>query len=91
MKIKTAIIRNKSISVFTDNIFNAKYKGKEIYISSEHGFGKAIGKNQTRFCVNVIDIKTGMKDVDSYGDFSDIKEAIEYALNGSCIMPNCPE
>ena len=88
MKIKTAIIRSKSILANTDSIFNAKYKGKEIYISSEHGFGKAKHKNQTRLDVNVRDIKTGMKDVDSYADFSNIAEAIEYALTGSCIMPD---
>ena len=86
MKISYVIIQNKNISVNTENDFVATYKGKEIIISTNHGFGKPKYGHLKRYNIDVIDIKTGIKDVESYEDFHTMKDAIRYALKGACLI-----
>ena len=85
MKIAGCIIQKRQIIDNTLGLFNAKYKGKRIYISKNHGFGKPICPQLARFLIDVVDIKTGMYDVQAYQDFEHIDEAIEYALKGAML------
>lgn len=84
MRIAGCVIRN--IVEYTDNIFRATYKGKRIYISDDHGLGKAREKGLTRYFINVTDIKSGWDDVDAYEDCHDIRDAIRFALEGACLI-----
>jgi hypothetical protein len=86
MKISYAVIQNRNISVNTENNFIATYKGKEIIISTDHGFGKPKYDHLKRYNIDVIDIKTGMKDVESYEDFHNMNDAIRSALIGACLI-----
>jgi hypothetical protein len=86
MKISGAVIQNRNIKTSTEDVFDAKYKGKHIYITTDHGFGKPQYKHLKRFCIDVIDIKTGTRDVDSYNDFHEIRDAIRFALDGACLI-----
>ena len=86
MKISTLVIQNRNISVNTENDFVATYKGKEIIISTNHGLGKPKYDHLNRYNIDVVDIATGMKDVQSYKDFHTIKDAILYALKGACLL-----
>ena len=86
MKISGAVIQERNIEVNTPDNFFATYKGKQIIISSDHGLGKPRYDHLTRFCIDVIDIKTGLRDVDSYEDCHDIKDAIRLALQGACLI-----
>ena len=88
MKISSLIIQNRNISVNTDNDFVATYKGKEIIISTNHGFGKPKYDYLKRYNIDVIDIATGMRDVQSYEDFHNMKDAIRSALKGACLLPS---
>ena len=88
MKISNLIIQNKNIKLYTENDFVAKYKGKKIFITTDHGFGESKFFYLKRFLIDVIDIKTGMKDVDSYEDCNNIEEAIKSALIGACLLTN---
>lgn len=86
MKVSEAIIQERNISVNTENDFEAVYKGKRIYISTDHGFGKARYDHLKRYNIDVKDIKTGMYDVQSYQDCHTMKDAIRYALKGACLI-----
>jgi hypothetical protein len=68
------------------SLFNANYKGKRIYISTDHGFGKPQYDHLKRFLIDVVDIKTGMYDVQSYQDCHTIRDAIIYALKGAMLV-----
>jgi hypothetical protein len=85
MKISGCIIQNRNICDSTENLFKAIYKGKCIYISTDHGFGKPKYDHLKRFLIDVIDIKTGMYDVQTYEDFHVIRDAIIFALKGSLL------
>jgi hypothetical protein len=86
MKIAGCIIQKRKILDNTLALFNANYKGKRIYITKDHGFGKPKYPQLSRFLIDVVDIKTGMYDVQTYQDFEHIDEAIEYALNGAMLV-----
>lgn len=86
MKIGPAIIQNRNIIESTKNSFEATYKGKRILISTNHGFGNPIHDHLERFNIDVIDIKTGLYDVETYEDFHEIKDAIRYALKGAMLI-----
>ena len=86
MKIAGCIIQKRQIIDHTENLFNANYKGKRIYISTDHGFSKPQYDHLKRFLIDVVDIKTGMYDVQTCQDFEQIDEAIEYALNGAMLV-----
>jgi transposase len=88
MKISTLVIQNRNISVNTENDFVATYKGKKIIISTNHGFGKPKYDHLKRYNIDVIDIKTGMKDVMSYEDFHTMRDAIRSALKEACLLPS---
>ena len=86
MKISGAIIQQRNIIVSSENEFQATYKGKEIYISTEHSLGKPEFDHLIRFNIDVQDLKTGMYDVQTYQDFHEINDAIRYALKGACLI-----
>lgn len=86
MKISGAIIQKRNVEVSTENEFRATYKGKQINITTDHGFGKPKYEHLKRFMIDVIDIETGMVDVQSYEDCHEIKDAIRYALKGACLI-----
>ena len=86
MKISGSIIQTRSIVVSSENEFHAIYKGREIYISTEHALGKPKYDHLKRFNIDVQDMKSGMYDVQTYEDFHDIKDAIRYALKGACLI-----
>lgn len=86
MKISGLIIQDRKIISNSDNIFDATYKGKHIYITTDHGFGNAKYSHLKRFLVDVKDIKTGMYDVESYQDLHTIRDAISYALKGAMLL-----
>ena len=86
MKISGAIIQQRNIIVSSENEFQATYKGKEIYISTEHSLGKPKYDHLKRFNIDVQDMNTGMYDVQTYEDFHDINDAIRYALKGACLI-----
>ena len=86
MKISGLIIQKRNTEISTENDFRATYKGKQINITTDHGFGKPKFDHLKRFMIDVIDIKTGMYDVQSYEDFHDMRDAIRYALKGSCLL-----
>ena len=86
MKISGLIIQNKNIAVNTEDEFQAKYKGKLIIITTNHGFGKAKWDHLKRFMIDVTDMKTGMYDVDTYEDFHTMQDAIRFALIGACLI-----
>lgn len=85
MKISGLIIQDRNISVNTEDEFRANYKGKSIYISTNHGFGKARYHHLKRFNIEVAD-KTGCLDVNTYQDFHEIKDAIRFALIEACLL-----
>lgn len=86
MKVSEAIIQERNISVNTENYFEATYKGKRIFISTDHGFGKAKYDHLKRYNIDVKDIETGMYDVQSYQDCHTMKDAIRFALHGACLI-----
>lgn len=80
MKIGGLIIQNRNIKDHSEKCFDAKYKGKRIYITDNHGFGNPKYKFLTRYAIGVSDVKTGFKDVLTYGDFHEMRGAILFAL-----------
>ena len=86
MKISGAIIQQRNIIVSSENEFQATYKGKQINITTDHGFGKPEFGHLKRFNIDVIDIETGISDVQTYEDFHEINDAIRYALKGACLI-----
>ena len=86
MKISGAIIQQRNIIVSSENEFQATYKGKQINITTDHGFGKPEFGHLKRFNIDVIDIETGMSDVQTYEDFHEINDAIRYALKSACLI-----
>lgn len=88
MKISEAIIQNRNIKVNTEDDFEAVYKGKQIIVSTNHGLGKPKYDHLRRYNIEVIDIKTGMRDVDTYEDCHTKHDAIRYALKGACLIAN---
>ena len=86
MKISGAIIQQRNIEVSTENEFRATYKGKQISITTDHGFGEPKYDHLKRFMIDVIDIETGMVDVQTYEDFHEINDAIRSSLKGACLI-----
>ena len=86
MKVSECIIQERQIIDHTENLFNANYKGKRIYISTDHGFGKPQYDHLKRFLIDVVDIKTGMYDVQTYQDLHTVRDAIIYALKGAMLV-----
>jgi hypothetical protein len=88
MKVSGIVIQNRNITTNTGKVFDATYKGKRIYITTDHGFGKPKHDFLNRYCIDVWDIKSGMKDVDSWQDFHEMRDAIRYALIEACLIPD---
>lgn len=87
MKIAGCNFRANKIQDHTSNLFEATYKGKRFYISTDHGFEKPKDGCLKRYLIDVIDIKTGMYDVQTYKDLTSIAAAIIYALKGTMLIP----
>jgi hypothetical protein len=85
MKVSGCVIQEKNIAVNTSESFEATYKGKRIYITTDHGFGESKYPLCKRFLIDVVDIKTGMYDVQSYQDHQKIRDALIYALKGAML------
>ena len=88
MKISGAIIQNRNIKEHSKTTFHATYKGKNIWVSSNHGLGKPKEGWLTRYNIEVTDIELGMFDVNSYEDCHTMEDAIRYALKGACLIPS---
>ena len=87
MKIGSAVIQNRKIQVHKENHFEAFYKGRKIYVSSDHGFGPAFEKGLTRYHIAVWEWESAIHDYNGYIDLPDLNSAIKEALEGSCLMP----
>jgi len=85
MKIAEAIIQKRMIHEYTKTTFHATYKGHDIYITSEHGHGKPKHNNLTRYDIEVRIADSGFMDVNTWGDFNTMHDAIRYALQGACL------
>ena len=72
MKIAGCVFRQSEIQINNENTFAARYRKRTIYVSSEHGFGKAKEPGKTRF----------------YNDFHNIEEAIIDTLEGAGLAKN---
>lgn len=86
MRISEAIIQNRNIEVSTKDEFIATYKGKQIIVTTDHGLGEAKDWWLTRYNIDVIDIESGLRDVDTFEDCHEIKDAIIHALRGACLI-----
>ena len=86
MKVAGCVIQNKNISENTEDVFCATYKGKRFYITQTDFYGQPKYDHLKRFLIDVVDIETGMYDVQSYEDFHSIHDAIIYALKGSQLI-----
>lgn len=85
MVIAGCVIQTNRIYVSNEFDFQANYKGKYINISNHHGFGRPKESYLTRFYIYVTDMKIGWYDVQTYGDFENINDAIAYALEGAML------
>lgn len=86
MKISGAVIQKRNIESSTEDDFIATYKGKQLYISTNHSLGEPKFAHLKRFDIVVTDLESGMLDVQTYEDFHEIKDAIRYALIGACLI-----
>ena len=86
MKISTAVIQERNISINTPETFSATYKGREIDITTDHGHGKPKYAHLERYDITVTHIKSGGYDVDTYEDLHNMRDAIRYALKGACLL-----
>lgn len=87
MKIqKGTVIQERSIKRNTDREFFAVYRGKEISITTDHDYGRAIYYSQKRYDVVVQDLKTGSIEVNTLYDGISMKEAIKFALKGAQLI-----
>lgn len=88
MKVSGAVIQNKFIYENTKNDFRAKYNGREISITTNHGHGSPTYKRLNRYDITVYHLESGMYDVNTYEDLHTMRDAISYALKGACLLPN---
>ncbi len=86
MKVSGLVIQNKNIKKNTSTDFEATYKGKQIIITTNHCLGSAKYGHLNRYDIDVIDIKTGMYDVNTYIDLHTMHNAIRFALIGACLL-----
>ena len=84
MKISGAIIQEKNISENTADEFHATYKGRNIDISTGHGFGEPKWKHLKRYDITVT--VNGSYEVNTWQDFHEMRDAIRYALKGACLI-----
>ena len=86
MKISTAIIQERNISINTPETFSATYKGREINVTTDHGHGKPKYDHLKRYDITVT--INGSYEVNTYEDCHTMKDAIRYALKGACLLPS---
>ena len=85
MKIRGKVIQNRMIREYTKDVFDASYKNREIYITTDHGHGEPEDEELNRYDITVRAFE-GMYDVDTWEDFSTIEEAIHFALEGAMLL-----
>lgn len=78
---------SQKIQINNENTFAARYRKRTIYVSSEHGFGKAKESGKTRFYQEVYG-DDGIYDMECYNDFHNIEEAIIDTLEGAGLAKN---
>lgn len=83
MKIVGRVIQNRNIRENTKDIFDATYKGMDIYISTDHGYGKPKYQHLTRYYITVFSPETGIYNYQGWQDFHSMEDAIKEALTGS--------
>ncbi len=86
MKVSGCVFQNNKIKVNTDLVFDAEYKGKSFFITTDHGFGVAKYDHLKRFMISVYDIKKDIADVDTWKDYHTIEDAIRYGLVGAGLL-----
>ena len=84
MKISEAIIQNRNILKKTEDEFLATYKGRQIFITTDHGLGEPKYDHLKRFNIEVT--INGSYEVDTWQDFHTIRDAIRFALIGACLI-----
>lgn len=87
MKIAGCVFRQSEIQINNENTFAARYRKRTIYVSSEHGFGKAKEPGKTRFYQEVYG-DDGIYDMECYNDFHNIEESIKDTLEGAGLAKN---
>lgn len=86
MKISGAVIQPRNIIVYSDDEFRAKYKGRRIEITTDHGFGIPNESHLKRYMIDVWDDRTDSHEVDTWEDCHFIEDAIRLALKGACLI-----
>ena len=85
MKITSeAIIQNRNISRYSEDVFEATYKGRDIYITTDHVYGKPKYDHLRRY--DIVVTINGSYEVNTYEDFHTMQDAIRYALKGACLI-----
>jgi hypothetical protein len=87
MKIAGCIFQERNIRENSSTTFEATYKKRRFYISSDHGFGQPKEHWLTRYNIDVFDVESGMYDVQTYEDCHSIRDAIIVALKGAMFLP----
>lgn len=87
MKILGCVFRQSEIKKYDAKTFVAHYKKRTIYVSSDHGFGKAKEPGKIRFYQEVFG-DDGIYDMECYNDFYEIEEAIKDTLIGAGLAKN---
>lgn len=86
MRISTAIIQQRNIIVNTSETFIATYKGREINITTKHGYGKPKYDHLKRYDITVT--INGSYEVNTWEDCHTMRDAIRVALKGACLIPS---
>lgn len=86
MKLGKKIIQPRNIKEHTKTDFLAYYKGKEISITTDHGHGTPETRGHKRFLIFVVDLKTGIINIETVQDFPRIKGAILHAVKETCSL-----
>lgn len=84
MKISTAIIQERNISINDPANFSATYKGREINITTDHRHGNPKYDHLKRYDITVT--INGSYEVNTYEDCHTMKDAIRYALKAACLI-----
>lgn len=82
MKIEGCIFQKRKIYTNTSEDFDADYKGYNIRITTDHGFGESTDEDLKRFNIDVVDnnVESFATCVQTYEDFETIEEAIKSGI-----------
>lgn len=85
MKIAGRVIQNRNIQVNTPEHFEATYKGLQIVITTDHGFGDPEYPYLKRYSMDAYGIENGIYDVQTWKDLHSMEDAIRETLEGACL------